>query len=104
MNKNRIPLYGRNVSKCIWFSYHTHLYLKLKFPVFLSVIQLAHLSPSLYPEYTKIYRLMTGKQSNPLYRKLTNSQIIAFDSNIALLKTPDGLKSVLSIKNSFILI
>lgn len=47
---------------------------------------------------------MTGKQSNPLYRKLTNSQIIAFDSNIALLKTPDGLKSVLSIKNSFILI
>lgn len=68
------------------------------------MIQLAHLSPSLYPEYTKIYRLMTGKQSNPLYRKLTNSQIIAFDSNIALLKTPDGLKSVLSIKNSFILI
>ncbi|KAI1725041.1 pyridine nucleotide-disulfide oxidoreductase domain-containing protein [Ditylenchus destructor] len=55
-------------------------------------IMISRLSPTIYPEYAKVYRLMMRKDSDPNYQCLTSTQVISFDNeaDIISLQTTQG--------------
>ncbi|KAI1715586.1 pyridine nucleotide-disulfide oxidoreductase domain-containing protein [Ditylenchus destructor] len=56
-------------------------------------IMISRLSPTVYPEYAKMYRLMMRKDSNSNYQCLTSTQVISFDNetDIVSLQTSQGV-------------
>lgn len=65
---------------------------------------LSRLSPSVYPEYARIYRLMTGKCVESNYRRVLATSVLSVcddddEHELVTLKTPDGIVQVV-FKNS----
>lgn len=50
---------------------------------------LSKLSTSIYPEYSKMYKLMTGKATNELYTRITSGAVKKLDKHVAIIETPN---------------
>ncbi|KAE9553525.1 hypothetical protein FO519_003274 [Halicephalobus sp. NKZ332] len=50
---------------------------------------LSKLSPSIYPEYAKAYKLMTGKRENVLYERVTSASVIKLSKRVATIRVMD---------------
>lgn len=55
---------------------------------------LSKLSGTIYPEYAQAYKLMIGKDHNPLYQKITQGTVKDVDANVVSLNTAVGIVKV----------
>jgi hypothetical protein len=58
---------------------------------------MSRLAPSVYPEYSKVFQLMLGRQVDPLYVRYTSSSVKAVRNSAAVLETPRG--EIMVMKN-----
>uniref|UniRef100_A0A915E7B1 Uncharacterized protein n=1 Tax=Ditylenchus dipsaci TaxID=166011 RepID=A0A915E7B1_9BILA len=56
-------------------------------------VMISRLSVAVYPEYAKVFRLMTKRERDPNYRCCTSSQIVSLDNQLRLaaIQTPHGI-------------
>ena len=52
---------------------------------------LSRLAASVYPEYSRIYELMTGRSKEANYRRMTGTNVRAIAGNELTLETPSGM-------------
>lgn len=58
------------------------------------VIQLSRLSPSLYPEYSRVFKLMTGNCEDYYYTKVTCATVESLNRGTVRIKSLQGIFTV----------
>lgn len=58
-----------------------------------SATMLSKLSATIYPEYAQAYKLMTGKEKNPMYERIIQGTAREVRDSV-LLNTPNGIIEV----------
>ncbi|KAK0400244.1 hypothetical protein QR680_003418 [Steinernema hermaphroditum] len=58
-------------------------------------VMLARLSTSVYPEYTRVFRLMTGKVTDPFYERINCGEVMSIKMpSVAVVRSPQGIEAV----------
>ncbi|TMS38833.1 hypothetical protein L596_005471 [Steinernema carpocapsae] len=58
-------------------------------------VMLARLSASVYPEYARVFRLMTGKVTDPYYERINCGEVTSLKMpSIAVVRSPQGVEPI----------
>jgi hypothetical protein len=72
-------------------SKHSVIHVMRRSDAQLRTTMLSKLSSTIYPEYAQAYKLMTGREKNPLYERITQATAREVRDCVVLLNTPNGI-------------